>query len=77
MNNIHHNNPLIEKVSLRNDFSISRIIKGGYQLSAQYMQQYGEEDRDRIISDMFYFAEAGMTTFDCGDIYIGVEVIIG
>ena len=55
------------------DFSISRIIKGGWQLAGGH----GPVDVDQAVEDMIAFARAGVTTFDCADIYIGVEALIG
>jgi aryl-alcohol dehydrogenase-like predicted oxidoreductase len=63
----------IERRSLAPGFSISRIIKGGWQLSAGHSQGASTDP----IADMFAFAEAGITTFDCADIYTGVEELIG
>ena len=34
-------------------------------------------DRERAIEDMIAFYDAGITTFDCADIYTGVEDMIG
>ena len=49
------------------------IIKGGWQLAGGH----GAVDRDRAIEDMAVFVEAGIATFDCADIYTGVEQLIG
>ncbi len=49
------------------------IINGGWQLAGGH----GPVDRDRAIEDMAAFVEAGITTFDCADIYNGVEQLIG
>lgn len=54
-------------------YSISRIIKGGWQLAGGH----GTVDRDRAVRDMRRFVESGITTFDCADIYTGVEKLIG
>lgn len=64
---------MIERIELRPGFSISRVIKGGWQLSE------GHSALDKIdpISDMDAFVKAGITTFDCADIYTGVEELIG
>ena len=51
----------------------SRLIKGGWQLAGGH----GAIDRNAAIADMFAFAEAGITAFDCADIYTGVEELIG
>lgn len=53
--------------------SISRIIKGGWQLAGGH----GAVDRQTSIADMIAFCDAGITTFDCADIYTGVEELIG
>src|SRR5262249_20243829 len=38
---------------------------------------HGPVDRDQALRDMRAFVEAGITTFDCADIYTGVEELIG
>jgi len=63
----------VEKIEIAPGFRISRIIKGGWQLS----QGHGSLQGGTPIEDMFAFAEAGITTFDCADIYTGVEELIG
>jgi aryl-alcohol dehydrogenase-like predicted oxidoreductase len=52
---------------------ISKIIKGGWHLAGGH----GEIDRVKAIEDMAAFVESGITTFDCADIYTGVEELIG
>lgn len=52
---------------------IPRLIKGGWQLAGGH----GAVDEAEAIADMFAFAEAGITAFDCADIYTGVEAMIG
>jgi len=54
-------------------YRISRLIKGGWQLAGGH----GEIDRAAAVRDMEAFARAGITTFDCADIYTGVEERIG
>ncbi len=63
----------VERAELRPGYSISRIIKGGWQLSGDH----GEVKRADAIQDMQAFVDAGITTFDCADIYTGVEEMIG
>ncbi|MDZ4714570.1 MAG: aldo/keto reductase [Cytophagales bacterium] len=63
----------VERVELAPGFSISRIIKGGWQLADGHS---GRSSSDPI-EDMVAFADAGITTFDCADIYTGVEELIG
>ncbi|MCB9798386.1 aldo/keto reductase [Candidatus Nomurabacteria bacterium] len=53
--------------------TISQIIKGGWQLAGGH----GNINAQQAISDMFSFVDAGINTFDCADIYTGVEEMIG
>src|SRR6516165_3108327 len=64
---------MVPQVNLRDDYSISRVIKGGWQLAGGH----GQVDTQAAIADMFIFVENGITTFDCADIYLGVEALIG
>lgn len=61
------------RIELQPGYSISRIIKGGWQLAGGH----GAVDEKQAIKDMWAFVEAGITTFDCADIYTGVEELIG
>ena len=54
-------------------YSISRVVKGGWQLAGGH----GPVDRAQALRDMRAFVDAGITTFDCADIYTGVEELIG
>lgn len=63
----------IPRARLAPDYEISRLIKGGWHLAGGH----GEIDREQAIADMAAFVEAGITTFDCADIYTGVEALIG
>lgn len=62
-----------ETAQLRPGHQISRVIKGGWQLAGDH----GEVLPDQAIADMEAFLDAGITTFDCADIYTGVEEMIG
>ena len=64
---------MAETYNLTPDFAISRMIKGGWQLS----QGHSEVNTEDPIEGMFAFADQGITTFDCADIYTGVEELIG
>lgn len=55
------------------DYTIPCLIKGGWQLAGGH----GAVDADAAIADMTAFADAGITAFDCADIYTGVEALIG
>jgi aryl-alcohol dehydrogenase-like predicted oxidoreductase len=61
------------RVDLAPGYSIARVIKGGWQLAGGH----GAIDRTAAIADMHAFVDAGFTTFDCADIYTGVEALIG
>lgn len=63
----------IERIKLHPSYSISRIIKGGWHLAGGH----GTIEEKQAIEDMHAFVQAGITTFDCADIYTGVEVLIG
>lgn len=63
----------VSKIRLADGFEISRIIKGGWQLSSGHRENLNTNP----VNDMTAFAEAGITTFDCADIYTGVEELIG
>lgn len=65
--------PMQGRYDLAPGYSISRIIKGGWQLAGGH----GLVDERQAIVDMHAFVKAGITTFDCADIYTGVEELIG
>lgn len=64
---------VIERFDLGAGYRISRVIKGGWQLSAGH----GESVSPDPVGDMSAFARHGIDTFDCADIYTGVEDLIG
>ena len=64
---------MIPRYTLTNGYSLSRIIKGGWHLAGDH----GAIDPQQAIEDMALFVDAGVTTFDCADIYTGVEQLIG
>jgi len=63
----------VPRVTIRPGYAVSRVIKGGWQLSGDH----GAVDADRAISDMIRFVDMGVTVFDVADIYAGVEEKIG
>ena len=63
----------LEHEEIAPGYSISRLIKGGWHLAGGH----GQIDRTKAIDDMASFVESGITTFDCADIYTGVEELIG
>ena len=63
----------MQTADLADGYRISRVIRGNWQLAGGH----GAVDARSAIDDLFAFADAGITTFDCADIYTGVEDIIG
>ncbi len=63
----------MQRITIAPGYEISRVIRGGWQLAGGH----GAVDADQAVEDMMAFADAGITTFDCADIYTGVEELIG
>ena len=66
---------MIDRVELAPGYSVSRLINGGWQLSAGHNE--GVFDRQATLEDLQELVDCGLTTFDCADIYTGVEELIG
>lgn len=64
---------ILSRSELASGYSISRVILGFWQLAGGH----GPVDNAKALQDMELFVEAGLTTFDCADIYKGVEELIG
>ncbi|MBX6320882.1 MAG: aldo/keto reductase, partial [Rhodospirillaceae bacterium] len=65
---------MTETVELAPGYRVTRLLRGGWQLS----EGHGEPvPTEAAIEGMMAFAEAGITGFDCADIYTGVEALIG
>ncbi|RDI57993.1 aldo/keto reductase [Microvirga subterranea] len=63
----------VETIELAPGYRISRMLRGGWQLAGGH----GAIETERAIADMAAFVDQGVTTFDCADIYTGVEEMIG
>ena len=63
----------LPRVRLASGYTISCLLKGGWQLAGGH----GAVDPAEALADMDRFVDAGITTFDCADIYTGVEALIG
>jgi len=61
------------RIRISDGYEISRVIKGGWHLAGDH----GVIDPEQAVHDMAAFVQAGITTFDCADIYTGVEALIG
>lgn len=65
----------VTRVELAPGYSIASVINGCWQLSPDHGGgPRSERDTQRIFSDL---VAHGFTTFDCADIYVGVEETIG
>jgi aryl-alcohol dehydrogenase-like predicted oxidoreductase len=63
----------VKRFLLRPGYEISRVIRGGWQLAGGHRSF----DRAEAVADLAACCEAGIFTFDCADIYTGVEELIG
>ena len=63
----------VERATLPGGYSISRLLMGGWQLAGGH----GSVTAAAAHAQMQAYASAGITTFDCADIYTGVEELIG
>jgi len=61
------------RVVLRPGYEISPIIRGCWQLAGGH----GSVETAAAVGDLAAACQAGLTTFDCADIYTGVEELIG
>jgi aryl-alcohol dehydrogenase-like predicted oxidoreductase len=61
------------RIKISDGYEISRVIKGGWHLAGDH----GVIDPEQAVHDMAAFVQGGITTFDCADIYTGVEALIG
>ena len=61
------------RIALTPGYEISRVIRGGWQMASGH----GTGQPEHAVNDMVAFSDAGITTFDCADIYTGVEELIG
>ncbi len=65
-----------QKLTLKNGYQINRVINGCWQLSQGHSLQHPLDLSD--VKKAFYrLYEQDFTTFDCADIYTGVEEFIG
>ncbi len=63
----------MQQIELRPGHSISRVIRGNWQLATGH----GPSRSVDPVADLCAYADAGITAFDCADIYTGVEETIG
>jgi aryl-alcohol dehydrogenase-like predicted oxidoreductase len=65
----------VPRVALAPGYEVARVINGGWQLSAGHRPR--PADADAVVDDLLRLVDAGFDTFDCGDIYTGVEALLG
>ena len=66
---------MTERAELAPGYDISRLIHGGWQFSSGH--RLSGDVLDDTIEVLVASADAGVTTFDCADIYTGVEELYG
>lgn len=66
---------MIERAELAPGYRISRLVHGGWQFSAGH--RLGGAALDDALEVLVASADLGVTTFDCADIYTGVEELYG
>ncbi|MGP6147308.1 aldo/keto reductase [Jeotgalibaca sp. A122] len=66
----------MERYALTEDYTISRVINGCWQLSQGHNLK-GEIDIQDVLEAFHMQVERGFTTFDCADIYTGTEELLG
>lgn len=67
---------MFEKVNLTEDYQISPVLNGLWQLSRGHNLDKNLDQAD-VLKAFHQLAEFGMTTFDLADIYIGAEEMLG
>jgi aryl-alcohol dehydrogenase-like predicted oxidoreductase len=65
----------VERIKIRPDFDICRMPKGNWQIAGDHSGR--TFDADDVNRDLAAFADEGIDTFVCGDIYVGVEERLG
>jgi len=67
---------MVERFELAEDYTISRVINGTWQLSEGHSLKTKLDMQD-VMKAFHLLAERGFTTFDCADIYTGTEELLG
>ena len=63
----------VETFELAPGYRISRLLRA----AGSWPAGMARSTRERAVADMVAFVDAGITAFDCADIYTGVEELIG
>ncbi|QIQ22090.1 aldo/keto reductase [Zophobihabitans entericus] len=67
---------LNKRMNITPEYSTCRVINGGWQLSEGHALQ-NTIDTAPVLKAFHQLVEQGFNTFDCADIYTGVEELIG
>jgi aryl-alcohol dehydrogenase-like predicted oxidoreductase len=67
--------PAPVRFSLLDGYDFPRLINGGWQLSSGHARR--ALDQERVLQELEQLVGAGLTAFDCADIYGGVEELLG
>lgn len=65
----------VARIALAPGYSIARLINGGWQLAAGHTLNV--QSTASTVDGLSRLVDAGFTTFDCADIYTGVESLLG
>lgn len=65
--------PAVPRVTLAPGYDVPRVITGGWQLAGGHGAVEAAAAHDMLRA----YIDAGLTAFDCADIYTGVETLIG
>ncbi|MDX1389778.1 MAG: aldo/keto reductase, partial [Acidobacteriota bacterium] len=65
----------VERYELAPGYTVPRIVAGGWQLSRSHRGT--TLDVEAAVGELRKLVDAGIDTFDCGDIYTGVERLLG
>ena len=76
MTEMTEKNTVAKRTVLKDGYTISRVINGGWQLSEGHALGNPLDMRDAKMA-FARLADEGFDTFDCADIYTGVEEFIG
>ncbi len=66
---------MTERIELTPGYSVSRIINGLWQLSRGHHTEAVQPAE--AVASLLRMVDAGFTSFDCADIYLGVEELLG
>ncbi len=67
----------VARASLAPDYDIARVIGGCWQLSEGHQTSAPGANHESVLEAFDRRADRGLTTFDCADIYTGVEALLG